>query len=200
MLVRVDAAREALPWHWGRVLQAQRAGVDPLRAWVEALAAGTARQYACEVPATMPAAFVLQWALQVAAESGVQLATRQGLVVEPDLDDLSFALDPDQHYPVMALLRAQQPGGGPPVTDPLAAAHAAYLRAGTELALTYPSDAAFGAHQRRAMVADQWAMSLATERGEATPHRRSCCFIYVLPGVHECSVCPRLPDPLRPPR
>jgi ferric iron reductase protein FhuF len=48
------------------------------------------------------------------------------------------------------------------------------------------------------MVDDVWAMALhraqqaVGERPGRPPQRQSCCFIYALPGTHECTGCPRL--------
>ena len=141
----------------------------------------------------MPSAFVLQWTLEVAAEVGVYAARHHSRVVRPDAVGLSFELQPSQLYPVAAQFltdaAAPSPAG---LEDRLEAARAAYRVAGLELALGYRSDAKLGEHPRRAMVDDVWAMTLARARGQAPPRRGSCCFIYVLPGVHECSGCPRL--------
>jgi hypothetical protein len=76
--------------------------------------------------------------------------------------------------------------------DRLEAARSAYRVDAVELALGYRSDANLGRRTRLAMVEDVWAMTLARARGQRPPERGSCCFIYVLPGVHECSGCPRL--------
>ena len=139
----------------------------------------------------MPSAFVLQWTLEVAAEVGVQAARHHPWVVHPEQCGLSFALQPTQLYPVAAQFR--RPTVTPGLLDArLEAAWAAYRVAGVELALGYRSDARLGERTRRAMVDDVWAMTLARARGEGPPRRGSCCFIYVLPGVHECSGCPRL--------
>jgi hypothetical protein len=140
----------------------------------------------------MPAAFVLQWTLEVAAEVGLYAASRHAWIVEPLHSRLSFALHPTQHYPVAAQFRDVTVSPAL-LEDRVAAAHAAYRTAATELALGYRSGANLGRHQRVAMVGDVWAMVAARARGQRPPRRASCCFIYVLPGVHECSVCPRLP-------
>ena len=139
----------------------------------------------------MPSAFVLQWALEVAAEVGVQAARHHPWVVHPEAAGLSFELHPTQLYPVAAQFR--RPTVTPALLDDrLDAARAAYLAAGTELALGYRSDANLGERTRRCMVEDVWAMAITRANRQRPPRRASCCFIYVLPGVHECSGCPRL--------
>ena len=51
------------------------------------------------------------------------------------------------------------------------------------------------------MVEDLWEMALREARVAlghgmgAAVERRSCCFIYALPGCHECAGCPRLAQP-----
>jgi hypothetical protein len=144
----------------------------------------------------MPSAFVLQWTLEVAAEVGVYAARHHSCVVDPTASGLSFELQPTQLYPVAAQFvapRPLEPGvTAPGLEDRLEAARTAYRVAGLELALGYRSDAKLGDHTRRAMVDDVWAMTLARASGQRPPRRGSCCFIYVLPGVHECSGCPRL--------
>lgn len=139
----------------------------------------------------MPSAFVLQWTLEVAAEVGVYAARHHSWVVHPEASGLSFELQPTQLYPVAAQFMTPT-GTRAPLDDRLEAARAAYRVAGLELALGYRSDAKLGDHTRRAMVDDVWAMTLARARGKRPPRRGSCCFIYVLPGVHECSGCPRV--------
>ncbi len=156
----------------------------------------TARQYATVVPPSMPSAFVLQWTLEVAAEVAVQSARHHPWVVDPGRSGLSFALQPTQLYPIAAQFR--RPTLTPALLDDrLEAAWAAYRVAGVELALGYRADAKLGERTRLAMVDDVWAMALARSRGEGPPQRGSCCFIYVLPGVHECSGCPRLASSTR---
>jgi len=139
----------------------------------------------------MPSAFVLQWTLEAAAETGVHAARHDSVVVQPFEGGLSFELQPSQLYPVAAQFERPRTTSAP-LDDRLEAARAAYRHDALELALGYHSAVKLGEHSRRAMVDDVWAMTLARARGQRPPERGSCCFIYVLPGVHECSGCPRL--------
>jgi hypothetical protein len=127
----------------------------------------------------MPAAFVLQWLLEVTAVPAAFAARHTAYVVRPLEAGLTFGLDPRFHHPVVVSLRH-------------ATVTPALLDDRVELALGYHSTVKLGDHTRRAMVDDVWAMTLARARGQRPPERGSCCFIYVLPGVHECSGCPRL--------
>ena len=141
----------------------------------------------------MPSAFVLQWTLEVAAETGVHAARHDSVVVHPFAAGLSFELQPSQLYPVAARYESGRAGSTTlPLADRLEAARAAYRADAVELALGYQSTVKLGEHTRLAMVDDVWAMTLARASGRRPPERGSCCFIYVLPGVHECSGCPRL--------
>jgi hypothetical protein len=139
----------------------------------------------------MPSAFVLQWTLETAAETGVHAARHHPWVVHPFESGLSFELQPSQLYPVAT--RFERPGlTSAPLHERLDAARAAYRVDAVELALGYHSPVKLGAHTRLAMVDDVWDMTLARASGRRPPERGSCCFIFVLPGVHECSGCPRL--------
>jgi hypothetical protein len=173
------------------VLTGQRSGADPTGPWREALAGSTARQYAVAPRPAMPAAFVLQWLLEVAAVPAAFAAVHADTVVDPVRAGLTFALEPRQLYPVMVQLRdaAVTPAL---LDDRVEAAHAAYLTAATELALTYRPGVHLGPHQRLEMVRDVWAAALARACGQRPPQRGSCCYLYVLPGTHECTGCPRL--------
>jgi hypothetical protein len=197
--VRVSAAggdEARLTWRWDELATAQAAGDDPTRPWREALAASTARQYGRSVPPAMPAAFVLQWALEVPA-TVTACAVALG-PWDPDLAgaSLSFELSP-QHFPDHLQLRAARPA-----TDQgearAAAARAAYEALARPFAAAYEPGVRLGPHQRQAMVDDVWAMALhrahlcLAERATPPPARRSCCFIYTLPGTHECTGCPRV--------
>lgn len=141
----------------------------------------------------MPSAFVLQWTLEAAAETGVHAARHDFVVVHPFEAGLSFELQPSQLYPVAAQYEQGRAGSTTaPPAERLEAARAAYRADAVELALGYHSTVKLGEHTRLAMVDDVWAMTLARASGRRPPERGSCCFIYVLPGVHECSGCPRL--------
>jgi hypothetical protein len=71
------------------------------------------------------------------------------------------------------------------------AARAAYDRAARPLAEAYRPGVNLGRYQRLAMVDDVWEMALARVQGLPPPERGSCCFLYALPGTHECTGCPR---------
>ncbi len=197
--LRVSAAGGDTPrltWRWDELAGAQAAGTDPTRPWREALAASTARQYGRPAPPAMPAAFVLQWALEVPATVAAYAVVLGPW--DPDLSgaSLSFDLSP-QLFPDHLQVRAARPAtdGG---EARIGAARAAYEALARPFAATYEPGVRLGPHQRQAMVDDVWAMALhrahqcVTERPAPPPQRQSCCFLYALPGTHECAGCPRL--------
>ena len=197
--LRVSAATGDAPrltWRWDDLAEAQAAGQDPTGPWRDALAASTARQYGQPAPPAMPAAFVLQWALEVPATVAAYAVVLGPW--DPDLSggSLSFDLSP-QHFPGHVQLRGARlatTGGEARV----AAARAAYEALARPLAATHEPGVRLGPHQRQAMVDDVWATALhraqecLADRPAPPPQRASCCYLYALPGTHECTGCPRL--------
>ena len=111
--------------------------------------------------------------------------------LDPRTIGLSLAVEPSAAYPTTVQLRS----AGRLVADPvrrLAMAERAYLDAGRELAETYRPGVHLGRHQRLVMVADVWAMAMAKMRSRPPVERASCCYLYAVPGTHECAGCPRL--------
>lgn len=192
------AATPRLAWRWDELLEAQAAGADPTQPWREALGASTAQQYAVPTPPAMPAAFVLQWVLEVPATVGAYAAVMGPWVADLTPASLSFELAPGQHYPCHVQFRDATPADGDRDARPQAA-HTAYRAIATPFATLYSPGVRLGPHQRHAMVADVWATAVhrATQSvlqppAPPVPERDSCCFIYTLPGAHECEGCPRL--------
>jgi len=191
------AGSPALPWDWTSLRHRQAAGQDPTASWREALAASTADQYGRPAPRAMPAAFVLQWALEVPATIGAYAA-----VLGPWAADLSaglsFALEPNYLFPSRVQVGRAVPASADPALR-LRAAHAAYEDVVRPFAEHYSPGVKLGRHQRLAMVDDVWAIAVHRARqaclpapAPPVPQRASCCFIYALPGTHECAGCPRL--------
>ena len=188
-----------LAWRWDALLEAQAAGADPTRPWREALGASTAQQYAVPTPPAMPAAFVLQWVLEVPATVGAYAA-----VLGPWAADLSAASLSFELAPGTTSTPATSSSGVPPgplrIRDArLQAARTAYQAIATPFAALYSPGVRLGPHQRHSMVADVWAIAVQRARQSVlqppappVPERDSCCFIYTLPDAHECEGCPRL--------
>lgn len=187
-----------LAWRWDELLEAQAAGADPTQPWREALGASTAQQYAVPTAPAMPAAFVLQWVLEVPATVGAYAAVLGPWAADLTPASLSFELAPGQHYPCHVQFRDATRADADRDAR-LQAAHTAYRAIATPFATLYRPGVRLGPHQRHAMVADVWATAVhrATQSvlqppAPPVPERDSCCFIYALPDAHECEGCPRL--------
>lgn len=182
-----------LPWVWAELHRDQGAGLDATAVWRRRLAAATSRQSAFahdRVPPAMPAAFVLQWLLDVAATPAVYAAWHGSWLVDPLGAGLSFALHPISWHPVAVQVRTVTMTRAL-LDERVRCARAAYDRAARPLAQAYRPGVNLGRHQRLAMVDDVWEMALARVQGLPPPERGSCCFLYVLPGTRECTGCPR---------
>ena len=196
MDVRLARETEAdLLWSWEKILQAQLQGENPTSGWRHQIAANAERTYGVVVAPTMPAAFVLQWSLEVAAEAGVYAASGLRGVHDPARSGLTFAVHPSQGYPTSARFRELDSLGltdiGADRLDLVAANHASYRRAAAAFAESYQPGVNLGRQQRLEMVDDVWAAAVARSEGQPPPARGSCCYIYVLPGAQECTGCPR---------
>ena len=183
-----------LPWSWAHILQAQLQGEDPTSGWRGLVAAGVKAGLGVDVAPAMPAAFVLQWSLEVAAEAGLYAAGQLHGIHDPARSGLTFAVHPSQGYPTCAQFRAVSAGSptvGAGGGDLVSANLETYGRAAVELAESYHPGVNLGRQQRIEMVDDVWSAAVARREGQPPPARRSCCYIYVLPGAHECAGCPR---------
>lgn len=198
MGLRVDAAspdRPDLPWRCRALLEEQQAGSDPTAPWRSLLGASTEAQYRRPAPAAMPAAFVLQWSLEAVAIPLAHAAALGPWLVDPS--GISFAVQPSMAYPVAVRLGRVEENEGTAAAR-RGAARDRYADYGRAFASSYDPGVKMGSRQRLGMVDDCWELAwrAAHEQGLAPPHpprveRRSCCFIYALPGAHECAGCPR---------
>jgi len=188
-LVAVGDGAPDLPLVWTALLASP--GGDPTAGWRAAFTTATERYYRTPPPPAMPAAFVLQWCLELPATLGAAAALLGPWVLDPRTVGLSFAVEPTAAYPTTLQLRS----AGDLVDDPvrrLERAKEGYLDAGRELAEGYRPGVNLGRHQRLSMVEDLWAMAVARLQGRGPVERASCCYLYAVPGTHECAGCPRL--------
>jgi len=191
LLWRLDAAIEQspdLPLVWTELCASPGAATA---GWRAAFTTATERYYRTEPPPAMPAAFVLQWCLEVPATVGAAAALLGPWALDPRTTGLSLAVEPTAAYPTAVRLRS----AGEVVDDPvrrLGLARDAYLDAGRQLAEGYHPGVNLGRHQRLSMVDDLWAMAVARLQGRGPVKRASCCYLYAMPGTHECAGCPRL--------
>lgn len=193
-LVGADDNSPDLSLVWTRIASAGAPGGeigDPTGPWRAAFTTATERYYRSPPPPAMPAAFVLQWCLELPATLGATAALAGPWVLDPRTAGLSFAVEPSAAYPTTLQVRS----AGELVADPaqrLEAARRAYVDVGRELAENYHPGVNLGRHQRLAMVDDLWAMAVARLRRRPPVERASCCYLYAVPGTHECAGCPRL--------
>ena len=179
---------------WSEIAAAGRPGADdadPTARWRADFTSATERYHGSTPPPAMPAAFVLQWCLELPATLGAAAALLGPWSLDPRSIGLSFAVEPAAANPTTLQLRSD----GELVSDPaqrLEAARRSYLAAGRELADGYRPGVNLGRHQRLAMVEDLWGMAMARLRRRPPVERASCCYLYAVPGTHECAGCPRL--------
>lgn len=168
------------------------------RQWQEELTRFNDRLYAVPSPPQVAAAFVLQHLLSIPAQLSAGAAlTGPWRVDLGALEDspLSCDLAPGLYPQRLGFLTVSD--AAPEVEERIASARAAYLTLGRAIAEGYASPVKISSQQRVGMVGDVWEMALREARsavsGQVAPavERRSCCFIYALPGCHECAGCPR---------
>ncbi|HET7399814.1 MAG TPA: (2Fe-2S)-binding protein [Intrasporangium sp.] len=188
----------------GELVRAARAGGDPLKRWRDALRDQLASEGGT-VPRHLPAAFVLQWWCQVAAVPLAYAASLGPWVLRPRPDDVAFDLAPGL-YPGRIVLDPQTPVDVvDDVAARLAAGRTAYGMLVDDVTRGFAPDVRMGSRQRWGVVEDTWRAALhgaARVPGALTgpaaggpPRRVSCCFLYLLPGRHECATCPRGANP-----
>lgn len=187
-----------LPWSCAEVVTSQERGEDPTRQWRDRVTANQAALYDAPAPPQVGAAFVMQWYLGVIANPVAWAAVVGPYLLDAAPEALHFDLTADAWYPCSVSIT---PDGARRVDDPderLDLAHAAYLDHATRFAESYRPGVKTGSRQRGGMIRDAWVMALESAREgfgtEPVEHsmRRSCCFIYALPGANACARCPRL--------
>jgi hypothetical protein len=180
------------------VLAHVRAGNDPLAPWRAALREQLERRHHVAVPPHVPAAFVLQWWCEVVATPIAYAAELGPWRLAPEPGGLGFELAPGL-YPHRVVV---DPGRTALEVDEDAArrrarARTAYGDMVGEVVAAFAPEVKMSSRQRWGVVDDMWSTAARLARGaagqavEPAPHRASCCFIYVLPGMRECAACPR---------
>ncbi|MEO7754142.1 MAG: (2Fe-2S)-binding protein [Terracoccus sp.] len=176
----------------------ERAATDPLAPWRAHLHAQQEAQSGGRVRRHVPAAFVLQWWCEVVATPITYAAELGPWSLLPEADGLGFELEPYGHPgrvvvdPARTVLDVDDDG------DRRARrGRAAYEEIVGDVVRSFAPEVRMGSRQRWGVVEDVWVGTQRRAREAAGvavgPERRriSCCFIYALPGAHECTACPR---------
>lgn len=172
--------------------------------WQQQLTAQNTQLYAVPSPPQVSAAFVLQHLLSIPAQVGAfGAATGPWLIDLGTLADSGLSVDlAAGHYPERLGFTSLTVTGDDRETR-LEAARTAYTALGDDIATAYEPVVKMSTRQRLGMVRDQWLLAERDARAATgdgwgpTVERESCCFIYALPGCHECAGCPRLGDATR---
>jgi hypothetical protein len=191
------SASEATVW-CGDVIEHVRSGSDPLAPWRASLGRQMEQRHSTVVAPHIPAAFVLQWWCEVVATPIAYAAELGPWVLVPDPGGLGFELAPglNPHRIVIAPARTSLD-----VEEDSALrrtkSRTAYGRIVSEVVAAFAPEVKMGSRQRWGVVDDMWSTAARLGAGAAgatvgpEARRRSCCFIYALPGMRECAACPR---------
>lgn len=147
-------------------------------------------------PPGMPSAFVLQHHLDPFAQVVATAAVRGSWVLDPDPCGWWITLEPTYLYPVRVRVATGESRQVEDVADRLDAAAAGYRATGRRIAEAFPATEKMSSHQRLGMVDDMWEKAIHRLVGGPPPQRESCCLMYALPGLTECTGCPRSPRAL----
>ena len=189
---------------FGDVVAHVRAGADPLEPWRDALRRQMQDRHDVPVRAHIPAAFVLQWACEVAATPMAYAAVLGPWVLVPSAAGLGFEPAPGL-YPARIVVDPDRASLEEDAdrTRRLERARTAYRALVSEVVAAYAPGVKMSSRQRWGVVEDVWATAVRLACGAAgesvgpEPTRVSCCFIYALPGMRECAACPRHGRPVR---
>lgn len=176
------------------VLADQRAGGDPTAAWRAACAIEVERQTGATPPVALAPTFVLQWYLGALASATAHLTAAQDRLLPPRPESMTITLSAPGGYPVgvavpvgafeeLALGRRER----------LARAGSAYRAHARAFVDSYRPGVKLSSRHRIGSMTDAWDAALATVDDPIPPPawRESCCYIYAIPGAHECARCPR---------
>jgi len=178
-----DSPHDARLIDLAAVVAGQRDGSDPTSTWRMSVWRGHQAGYG-DAPVSVAVTFVAQWVLQALA-CAVVASDRSGSHLASALS-VQIAPDATAFYPTAVLIErtALLPGRS---GDP----HSAYRRAALAFIDTYRPGLPMSSRQRHGLVHDVWQAATVS-----TPaRRRSCCFLYALPGMRVCAGCPRITAP-----
>jgi hypothetical protein len=187
-----------LPWSCAEVVQGQEGGGDPTAPWRSALHRRTARTYGTEPPRHVAAACVLLWYLDLLAQPAAYASALGPWVLDVAPEAVRFDLADPELYPCAVSVSA---GSVLAVTEPgerRALARERYTVHAERFVAGYHPGVRMSSRQRAGAVRDAWTMAWRAAATACLPPpapapvlRRSCCFIYALPGTQACELCPR---------
>ena len=196
--VSVRGLDSPLPWSCAQVVQDQEAGADPTGPWRSGLRRQMAATYGVEPPPQVAAAFVLLWYLDLLAVPAAYTCALGPQVLDVGPEAVRFDLAEPELYPCAVSLAAEDVLT---VADPSLRRHLArdrYLEHARRFVAGYDAGVKMSSRQRDGAVTDCWTIAerRAAEACLRPPApaprlRRSCCFIYALPGAVACAECPR---------
>lgn len=165
--------------------------------WAGAIASSTERRNSGPAPRGMPAAFMLQYSVGILATTGVTLAVTGPFAPDLDGNSLFFSISSVGHFPERVWLSKGSAHAHSSVDVRVDRTRAQFVATATDFVDRVDVGVKMSSRQRRGMVHDCWAMavrdleSVLTGRPARVVARRSCCFVYALPGCRECAGCPR---------
>ncbi|WP_409483852.1 (2Fe-2S)-binding protein [Arsenicicoccus dermatophilus] len=190
----------------GAVADGDPTGLAQLAAWRGRVEQVWLRTYGVAQPPHIAATFVLGWYLDALAHTAAHAAELGPWVLDVAPGAVTIQPHPTQGYPERVLLRptaAHQVVAAEPVRR--RRAQERYRAHAEAVATAYAVPGVrMSSRQRLGMVDDLWhAATVRARSGAGSPLlppsgdadggrvRRSCCFIYALPGGGLCSTCPR---------
>ena len=192
----VTTARSARTVSCAEIVDA--AASDPLAAWRSRLRIQQQAQSGSPVRPHVAAAFVLQWWCEVVATPIAYAAELGPWSLLPDAAGLGFELEPYGHPGLLVVDPARTVLEEEPDEARRARrGRAAYEEVVGDVVRSFAPEVRMGSRQRWGVVEDVWVGTHRRARAAAgtavgpEPRRTSCCFVYLLPGAHECAACPR---------
>lgn len=140
----------------------------------------------------------MQWYVGALATTAAHLAAAAPFMVQLDAAHQSIALSGPGGYPVRLGITHAVLVPEDDLERRLGQAEQVFRAHAETFVATYDPGVKMSSQHRAGSVEDAWAgaegaaLRALTGLAPADRWRESCCFIYPLPGVHECARCPRL--------
>ncbi len=183
-----------LPWSCADIVASQDAGKDPTAPWRAQISENQAEFYGGAQSPAIPAAFVQQWYLGVLANPLATIAALGAWVIDVAPEAVRFDVSDGDGFPVAM---STDLAGAAHVVDNekrIELARQRYLSHAVRFVKGYRPGVKMGSPQRAGMIEDVWEMAVSAAFDDDSgmrDFRRSCCFIFALPGAVACARCPR---------